>query len=174
MLFSNSTNATHFFNSGGKITFNSTFSPSNTVSPKAQETSWQNLLASVGDVTWGGATPETGTSPDNAKNFHKLTSSYQAFYSVSASSPYGANNYNIDARTEGGNLSDLRFRIRYVDSYTDPALAEPVYAPADGVSGNLLINIVLTIPSQTLQPPALSQTWQVQTPIISQLAFSAS
>lgn len=179
MLFSNVSNAYHFFNSGGLITFNTTFTPSNTISPKSQETSWQNLLTATGNVSFGGAVPNTGITPDDGKNFHRLNLSgtYGTFHTSTASSPYGANTVNFDAALSAPlstNLNDLKFRIRFVDAYTDPALGESIYPPADGVSGTLQVYITLTIPSQTLQPPSLSQTWQVETPTISQLSFTAS
>lgn len=176
MLFSNISNAYHFFNSGGLITFNTTFTPSNTISPKSQETSWQNLLTATGDVSFGGAVPNTGITPDDGKNFHRLnlTGSYGTFSTSTASSPYGANTVNFDAAADSGNLNDLKFRIRFVDAYTDPALGEAIYPPTDGVDGTLQVYVTLTIPSQTLQPPSLSETWQVETPTISQLSFTAS
>ena len=132
--FSNSNEARYFFNSGGKIRITTTRSGGfNT----AQNISWTNLLNSIG-------LREFGAGTDPFVNFYTLTNSYQIFYQNSATTPYSANNYRLEARcnvsnNSGGTATVVEIRITLEDSYTNPGPS--VYGPGDGVSGTLTIAV---------------------------------
>ena len=130
--------ARHFFNSGGKIRFNSTRTGGTT---SAQNTAWTNLLSTIGTVQFGAITPEI-------VNFYSLTNSYQQFYQLGASTPYSNNYYRLEAlcNNSGANNSTgtaniITFRITWEDAYVDPLGAEISYTPEDAVNGTLTITV---------------------------------
>jgi hypothetical protein len=96
----NSNEARYWFNSGGQIRISSSRS-GGTESPTpgyVQNQAWTSLLSSAGTQQFGGNNPGTGTSPTNGLNWYRTTSTFQTFYTATASSPYGANNYQLQAR----------------------------------------------------------------------------
>ncbi len=118
--FSSAEKARHFFNSGSTISFSSSQSGG---SGTSQNTSWRNLLASVGTQSWGGNTPGAGVSPGDGQNFYRCTNTLNLWYSASASSPYGSNSYKIYARTpfvannSTGTANVIEFKIEFVDGH---------------------------------------------------------
>lgn len=129
--FASASNARYFFNSGGKVRFSSSRTGGTSV---AQNTSWSSLLSAVGTQSFDGVT--------GSVNFYTLTSSYQTFYTRAGSSPYASNSFNIDAlcnvaNNSSGTATQITFRIRWVDSYTDPGTP----APGDSVDGTLTLNV---------------------------------
>jgi len=145
--------ARYFFNSGGTIRVSSSRT-GGTVS--AQNTSWESLLSSVGTVNFGANTPGTGTTPSDGTNWYRLTNSFQTFYTVTASSPYGANTFQLQARVTDvasnatGTSKSGEIRILWNDGYTDPArtaVGRPFapdydeYLPFDYVDGTLTANV---------------------------------
>ena len=132
--FSNSNQARYFFNSGGKIRITTTRTGGLNTS---QNISWTNLLNSIGLRQFG-----AGTDP--FVNFYTLTNSYQIFYQNSATTPYSANNYRLEARcnvsnNSGGTATVVEIRVTLNDSYTN--LGPSIYGPGDGVSGTLTIAV---------------------------------
>jgi len=128
--FATSDEARYFFNSGGKIRITTSRS-SGTVSQ--QNNAWTNLLNSVGMQEFGAAT-------NPFANFYTLTNSYQIFYQNSATTPYSANNYRLEARCDvadnsNGTATEVEIKISLNDSYvdTDPS------PPSDLVNGTLSI-----------------------------------
>jgi hypothetical protein len=135
--FADDTTARYFFNSGGKLRITSTFAATGT--PAAQATAWANFLSSVGARDFG-----AGTDP--TVNYYTLTSSYQTFYQSSLSSPYSANNYRLEARTNVANNStgtatQVQIRITLSDAYVDPG-PEPSPPPGDSVVGTLTVKAI--------------------------------
>jgi hypothetical protein len=117
--FANAAEARYFFNSGGKLRFQS-FRSGGSVS--AQNTSWTNLLNAAGVREIAGETPSV--------NFYNLTNSYQNLYSTTASAPYSSNTYTIDvlcneADNSSGTASQLTFRVTWTDPYVDPGNTGP-------------------------------------------------
>ena len=142
--FADATTARYFFNSGGKIRITSTLTGG---ASSAQVNAWVNFLASVGTRSFG-----AGTDP--IINYYTLTNVYQTFYQDSLSSPYSANNYRLEAKTDvadnsTGTATQLQIRITLSDSYVDPFPATP---PGDSVVGTLTVNIAEVKASGLLQP----------------------
>jgi hypothetical protein len=150
------TAARHFFNSGGEIRFAASRSGG---SGTQQNTAWTDLLSGAGTRAFGANKPSTGTSPANGQNWFRLTSSYQQWYSVSSSTPYGANNYVIFARTpavannSAGTASVVEFLLQFNDGYFDPGPNVPENpAPGDAVDGTFSISASHLFATGVLEP----------------------
>jgi hypothetical protein len=144
--FADATTARYFFNSGGKIRITSALTAG---APTAQVTAWVNFLNSVGTRSFG-----AGTNP--TVNYYTLTNVYQTFYQDSLSSPYSANNYRLEAKSDVANNStgtatQVQIRITLTDTYTDPG-PEPSPPPGDSVVGTLTVNVAEVKASGLLQP----------------------
>lgn len=140
--FSTADQARYFFNSGGKVRFTSSLSGG---SSTAQINAWVNFLASVGTQSFGA---DTGSV-----NYYNLTNSFQIYYQSSLSSPYSANNYRLEARTDVSNNStgtatQLFLRVTLSDSYVDTGAS----APGDLVDGTLTITASELKAAGLLQP----------------------
>jgi hypothetical protein len=123
ITFSNSNQARYFFNSGGKIKVRVSRSGGATTD---QNTSWSSLLTSAGAITLGSQLPSTGFTPLDGTNFYKLTNTFQRIFTITASSPYAANRYSIDARcnvtnNSAGTATTVFIRAVLDDPYIDPA-----------------------------------------------------
>jgi hypothetical protein len=118
--------ARFFFNSGGQIRITSTRSGG---SSTTQNNEWTTILNSAGAQSFGGNNPGTGTSPMNGQNWYRLTNSFQTYYTLSGSSPYGSNSYNLQARVtdtadnSSGAAANSQFRVLFIDNYVDPGVA---------------------------------------------------
>lgn len=163
--FSSSAAARHFFNSGGEIRFTSSRSGGTSSS---QNTSWTNLLNGAGTRRFGANVPGTGLSPTNGQNFYRCGSAFSsAWSSVSGSSPYGSNSWQIFARTPGvtnntGTASSIEFRVDWIDNYTDPGPP----APGDLVNGTLSLSVE-TLEAQGNLQPVSSGLFTVESPTVS-------
>jgi len=132
--FTSAAQARYFFNSGGQIRFTASRS-AGTVSQ--QNTSWTNLLNSVSSInggagpTFGGNNPGTGIDPNDGQNYYRLSNAYSAWYTASASSPYGTNFFRIFARSpnvgdnSNGTDSQVQFLFYWSDNYVDPGNTGP-------------------------------------------------
>jgi hypothetical protein len=133
VAFSTADQARFFFNSGGKIRFTSSLGSDG--ESKAQNTSWINLLSGAGTQQFAGNTP--------AVNFYTLTSSYQTWFTTTATSPYASNNYRLDAlcnvaNNSTGTATSITFRATWTDGYVDPGPGGPPFTN-DGVNGTLTL-----------------------------------
>jgi hypothetical protein len=158
VTFGTAEQARFFFNSGGKIRFSS--SRTGGSSGVQQNTAWSNLLASAGTQGFGAST--------SGVNFYNLTSSYQEFYSLSASSPYSANNWKLEAQSNVANNSNgtatvLTFRITWTDGYFDPG-PEPSPAPGDLVDGTLSLSVDAVRAYGVLQPTGTAGSFAIVGP----------
>ena len=165
-VFADATTARYFFNSGGKIRITSTLAATGT--PTAQVNAWVNFLASVGTRSFGADT-------DPTVNYYTLTNVYQTFYQSSLSSPYSANNYRLEAKTNVANNStgtatQVQIRITLTDTYVDPG-PEPSPPPGDSVVGTLTVNVAEVKASGLLQP---SGNFTVTSPTYSLSSIVAS
>ena len=155
--------ARFFFNGGGRLRVTTQFVPS---LGNSQNASWQTTLSTIGTREWGGFFPNTGTSPTDGTNFFRSDTSYRQFYTASASSPYGSNNYNLDAAkfTSGSNYS-VGIRARLVEGYTDPPAGDPDNPPpGDLVQGTLVLYAGYTYPAGALTGLGAA-TWTEYKPI---------
>lgn len=141
ITFINNDQARYFFNSGGKIRF---FSSRTGGASTAQNSSWSNLLATIGTVSFGAGT-------DSLRTYYQLTGAYQPIFSQSANSAYASNSFSIEAKTDvadnsNGTAQTVDFRIRWTDAYVDPDTLNPLpspptFSPSDVVDGTLSLQI---------------------------------
>ena len=137
--FLSANDARYWFNSGGKIRISAARSGG---AGTAQNTSWTNLLSAAGTQNFGGAVPNTGTVPNDGTNWYKTTNTFQTFYTATSSSPYGSNNFRLQARcvdvpsNSGGTAVSGEIRVLFTDGYTDPGPP----APGDVVDGTLTVS----------------------------------
>jgi hypothetical protein len=175
--WANSNLARYWFNSGGKLRVSAARS-GGTGSP--QNTSWTSLLSSAGTQSFGGAVPSTGTSPNNGTNWYKTTSTFQTFYTATASSPYGSNNYQIQARcvdvasNSSGTAASGEIRVVFTDGYTDPGQhpSNPVPDYTDSIDGTLTVSVSLLYATGIMVPS--SAVFTVTNPTVSVGAVTGS
>jgi hypothetical protein len=150
------TAARYYFNSGGEIRFAASRSGgSNT----QQCLAWTSLLSTAGTQAFGGNKPSTGVTPSNGQNWYRLTNTYQQWYSLSSSTPYGGNSYRISARTPSvannstGTASTVEFLIQMIDNYVDPG-NYPLDVPntIDSVDGTFQILVSNLFATGVLEP----------------------
>ena len=145
--WANSDQARYFFNSGGQIRISALRSGGVTSN---QNTSWTSLLSSAGTRNFGGALPNAGTTPNDGTNWYRTSSTFQTFYTATASSPYGSNNYQLQARcvdvgsNSSGTSASGEIRVIFTDGYVDPATAPHspgTIPPEDFVDGTLTVSV---------------------------------
>jgi hypothetical protein len=155
-----SANAARFFwNSGGQIRITSSRSGG---SGTTQNTQWTSILSSAGTQSFGGNAPAT--------NWYTLTNSFQQYYTLAGSSPYGSNSYNLLARVtdtannSSGAAANSQFLVQFVDNYVDPGIAAlppstPTqtattadFPPDDSVDGTFSIAVSLVYATGVLVP----------------------
>jgi hypothetical protein len=155
-----SANAARFFwNSGGQIRITSSRSGG---SSTTQNTQWTSILSSAGTQSFGGNAPAT--------NWYTLTNSFQQYYTLAGSSPYGSNSYNLLARVtdtannSSGAAANSQFLVQFVDNYVDPGIAAlgaglPTqtattadFPPDDSVDGTFSIAVSLVYATGVLVP----------------------
>jgi hypothetical protein len=150
--------ARFFFNSGGQIRITSTRSGGSLGT--SQNTSWTNILNSAGTQSFGGNNPGTGTSPLDGQNWYRLTNSFQQYYILSGSSPYGSNSYRLSARAtdtannSSGAAANSQFLVQFVDNYVDPGNSGLGDSPdtIDAVDGTFSIAVSLVYATGVLVP----------------------
>lgn len=154
VTFTNSNQARWFFNSGGKIRFNSAFSDTLGTS---QSQAWSTLLATLGTVSFGGNTP--------AVNFYSLTNSDQTFYSEGSSGTYSMNRWTLQARcnvsnNSSGTANQIVFTSIWQDIYTDPGSPPP----GDAVAGSMSISVSQLRAQGALYPNLVPQSFSAPSP----------
>lgn len=133
--FANANQARYFFNSGGKIRFES--SRTGGSGSSLQNSAWSNLLST--------ASVQEFSATSSPVNFYNLTTSPQQFYTISATSPYSQNNYSLSAYCDvsnnaSGGATYVVFVATWHDGYTDPpAHLNP--PPDDVVDGTLTLTV---------------------------------
>jgi len=162
VTFSTADQGRYFFNSGGKIRLNTVISGG---SGTSQYNAWVNFLNSAGIRSFGADT-------DPLVNYYTLTNSFQTYYQSSLSTPYSANNYRLEARTNVSNNSTgtatiLTLRVTLTDAYTDPGPP----APGDSVDGTITISVEELKAAGTLFP---SGTFSITGPTYSLSVITAS
>jgi hypothetical protein len=140
--FANSNQARWFFNSGGEIRVQSSRTDGRS---DAQNNAWSALLNSAGVRAFGAVIPNTGFSPLNGRNFYRLTNTFQEFYRLTDSSPYTANRYVLEARSNVANNStgtatSVDIRVRFIAGYTDPGPLGPPFTN-DEIDGTFSITV---------------------------------
>ena len=163
VTFATADQGRYFFNSGGKVRINTTITGG---TGNAQHNAWVNFLNSVGIRSFGADT-------DPLINYYTLTNSFQTYYQNSLSTPYSANNYKLEARTNVSNNSTgtatiLTLRVTLTDAYV-PQGAAP--APSDQVDGTLTMAIEELKAVGTLIP---SGAFSIISPVYSLSVITAS
>jgi len=167
VTFASADQGRYFFNSGGKVRINTTITGGTNT---AQYNAWLNVLNAVGIRSFGADT-------DPLVNYYTLTSSFQIYYQNSLSTPYSANNYRLEAKTDVANNSTgtatiLTLRVTLTDNYTDSGAGfDPNPAPGDSVDGTLTISVEELKASGTLIP---SGTFTIASPAYSLSVVTAS
>jgi hypothetical protein len=151
--FANSNQARWFFNSGGEVRIQSSRTGGRS---DAQNNAWSAALVSAGVQPFGAVIPNTGFSPMNGRNFYRLTNVFQEFYRFTDSSPYTANRYILEARSNVANNStgtatSVDIRIRFIAGYTDPGPGGPPFTN-DEIDGTFSITVTEKRASGTLLP----------------------
>lgn len=165
--FSTAAAARFFFNSGGLLRITSSRSGGTS---KDQNTAWSNLLTAASTQSFGGQTPSANFSPMNGTNFYRLTSSFQTYHTSTASSPYGSNNYRLQASCNVGDNSTgtaniVNIRVLFTDGYTDPDPGGgPFFAPSDSIDGTLTVTSDMIRPSGVMQVPPSTATFTIAGP----------
>ncbi len=167
VTFANSNDARYFFNSGGKVRLTPTLSGGTATS---QYNAWANFLNSVGTKSFGADT-------DPFINYYTLTNSYQTYYQGSLTTPYSANTFKLEAKTDVANNASGTATILYLkatlnDAYVDPdTLTGNVEPPGDSVNGTLTIAVEELKASGSLQPTG---SFTITSPTYSLSSISAS
>jgi len=173
--------ARYFWNSGGQIRFTASRTGG---SATTQNTQWTSILSSAGTQQFGGNNPGTGVSPNDGQNWYRCTNSRQLWYSLSGSSPYGANTYKIFARTldatagsnSTGTARQGEWHIEFIDNYVDPGVGVPSpggvqtqtaanFPPGDSVDGTFTVSVSLLYATGILVPLSLGN-FSVTLPIV--------
>ena len=177
--------ARYWFNSGGRIRFATSRTGGTTSN---QNTSWTSLCATMGTVEFGGNTPGTGTTPSDGFNWYRCTNTFQTFQTFTASSPYGSNRIELQARVgdvannNTGTASYGEIRILFIDGYVDPVLVASggkpfapdasLYPPDDLVDGTLSVACNLRYATGIMVPS--SATFAVVNPTVGVGGFTDS
>jgi hypothetical protein len=145
--FLSANDARYWFNSGGQIRISSSRSGGVTSN---QNTAWTSLLSNAGTQGFGGGNPGAGTSPSNGFNWYRVTDAFQTYYTATSSSPYGSNNWQLQARCTGGVTNNStgtalsgEIRVLWNDGYVDPATgphSPSTIPPEDFVDGTLTVS----------------------------------
>lgn len=156
IYWSDANYARWFFNSGGTVRI-ATSRTGGTGSP--QNNSWSSILSSAGTREFGGNLPGTGTSPADGSNWYRMTNSWQPWYSISGSSPYGSNTYRIYSTcpyvsNASGSATQGQFLVELVDNYTDPGQSpyNPTPDYIDSVDGTFTVSVSLKYATGVLVP----------------------
>lgn len=165
LTFLNANDARYFFNSGSTVRIESSRTGG---SGTAQNSSWSNLLDSVGAKSFG-ADPDL----DQFANFYTLTNNYQTYFFDTSSSPYTANVYRLLAKcnvsdNSTGTATEVTLKVLLEDSYVDSG---PAVAPGDSVDGTLTIDVTEIKASGNLQP---SGTFSITSPTFTLSNITAS
>ena len=177
VYWTNANDARYWFNSGGQIRISASRSGGGA---QPQNTSWTSLLSSAGTQSFGAATPNAGTTPNDGTNWYRTTNSFQTYYTATASSPYGSNNYRLQSRctdqlsNSSGAAFQLEIRVLFTDGYVDPGQYPLNPSPdyTDVVDGTLTVN-VSSLYATGIMVPA-SQLFTVTQPIIAVSAVTGS
>jgi hypothetical protein len=163
--FASADQARYFFNSGSKMRFTTTLTGG---TPTQQYNAWVNFLNSV-------ATRSFGADTDPTVNYYTLTNAYQIYFQSSPSSPYSANTFKLEAKTNvannsAGTATQLFLKVTLADNYVDPG-PEPSPPPGDLVDGTLTIAVDELKASGSLLP---SGTFTITSPTYSLSAITGS
>lgn len=152
--FSDANRARWFFNSGGKIRFNSSFE--DTIGTD-QSYSWTVLTSNTGSPAFGADTSPVG--------FYSLTNQNKVFFTYNIGGIYNQNSWRILVRSDvadnsNGGASQLIFTVQWVDSYAD--LMD--VGPGDQVAGRMTLNVSMLKPNGILYPGQAAGSFSVLPP----------
>lgn len=133
--------ARFFFNGGGRLRIESSFSASLLTD---QPIAWGTLLGTIGIREWGGFFPDTSIAGTDGRNWHKSDGTAREFFNQN-SSTYTANFYRLRASK---NSNFVYIEIELDDSYTDLPENDPDNpAPNDLVQGEITVLPSYTYPA---------------------------
>ena len=171
--------ARHFFNAGGSLQFTSSRTGGST---NAQNTSWTNLLSSAGTRIFSGTTPGTGVTPADGSNWYRTSNVGQNWSSVTASSPYALNEWNITVQTNDspavtsnstGTSRKLIFFVTWNDNHFPLGGPASEGTPIQGSLGfgpdtvdGIMSLTVQTVKASGVLEPTGSGNFEVTTPTV--------
>lgn len=159
-----------FFNSGGEVRITSTRANG---AVSSQNTAWTNFLNGIGMRAFSAQLPSASLGLTNGTNWFNLTSTYQTWYTLNDSGPYGVNQYRIQARTldglvlnnNSGTSQGVDFLVVFQDAYQDPAPGT-LPLPEDVVDGDLQIAVSVKRADGILQPEPTTGNFTIQSPTV--------
>jgi len=185
VTFPSSNAMRYFFNSGGRINFNSTRTGGASTS---QNSIWSSTLTSAGTQGLGAI-----SSGNQGVNFYNLTTTDQIWYSITSSAPYASNTWRLRARLASGvvgsssfTATQIIFTATWSDGYTDPDVSAGLPAltnpPGDVVDGTLNLTVTQTYAGSTaginllpiVTPPAVQPVWTITLPTYSNTSITGS
>lgn len=113
ITFTTAADLRYYFNAGGKIRFSASRSGTSG-GETAQNTSWTNLLSSIGTVSFDYTTAIGSAGSNLGIGGLDLTTTYQNIFTISPASTYTANDYTIRAKTNAG-YTAIDFQILFND-----------------------------------------------------------
>ena len=125
--------------------------------------------------------PNAGTTPNDGTNWYRTNSTFQTFYTATSSSPYGSNNYQIQARcvdvasNSSGTAASGEIRVVFTDGYVDPATSPhspSTIPPEDTVDGTLTVSASLLFATGIMVPS--SAVFTVTNPTVAVGAVTGS
>ncbi len=160
VTFGTSDQGRYFFNSGGKVRISGSRSGGSSTS---QNNAWTNFLANVGIVSFGAVN-------DSPVNYYNLTNVYQTYYQNSLSTPYSANYFRLEARTNvadnsSGAATQLEIRVTLRDDHVG------ISGGPDSTDGTVSLTVEELKASGALYPDG---TWNITSPTYSLSAISTT
>lgn len=126
--------ARHFWNAGAFVTITSS---RNGGSITPQNSDWTTLLNNI-DFEFSASSPSTGLNPNNGSNWFRCSNSFQKIYTLSGSSPYGSNEFEVWSRCDvadnsNGSAKRLELMLRWNDDHDPQGLppSSPTPVPSD-------------------------------------------
>jgi hypothetical protein len=168
--------ARHFFNAGGYVEI-TTGRYGGSITP--QNSDWSSLLSDVGAFRFSASSPNTDVNPNDGTNWFRCSNVSQKIYTLSGSSPYGANEFEVWASCDvADNTTGTGKRLELVLKWNDdhdpqgipgtsptPIPADVIEEGPDYVDGTLFYSTTLYYASGLLTP-ASAGTFEVQTPTV--------
>jgi hypothetical protein len=107
----------------------------------------------------------------NGTNFYRLTGGYQTYHTSTSSTPYGSNNYQLQAASNvadnsTGTANIVYIRVLFTDGYVDPGNSGLGDNPntIDGIDGTLTVSSDMIRPSGVMQVPPGTATFTIAGP----------
>lgn len=152
-------NARFFFNAGGQIRINPSFTKSNSL---PINNDWETLINGVGTVVFAYTNTTVGGTEVSSIGFYDLTGSNQQIYTRTggtANATYAVNDYTIRTRISGG---IVYFECEFKD---DKTTVDPTWGTDEAVQGTVVNTVRMYRPSGSnvnISSPSINNTATLQ------------